>query len=325
MINKNIYGNKNQNIDELEPAVVPHKTLSKVNRYYILFFIFFVIFVFLLLFMTELFNDLGWWNGRFHINYYHNPAGEGNHPNYLDPYYNVPHKDWALYGLSDKDPLWAKWNTRLVRQPNLFWAFTQFTWLTTFVVFTTIIVRFFKYQDKWPKSFKWIISHNTLYLITVLDTIVMIVFWSALFKDFTNNFSPDETLKIMRMVVTILVHGAIPLLLIIYTSVFAINDSEADVLNRWFFIIGTMLIVSYLIFYILLSFTWDDPYAPFTNLRSGKGWWQMFALLGLLEFVMLISFYINNFVIIKFNKYYKKKIAANKLPSKVKVKKTKQV
>jgi hypothetical protein len=279
--------------------------LPQINKMYLLGFLSLIFFVFLLLFVTELFNDLGWWDGRFHINYYYDPAKSGNHPSYLDPYYDTPRGDWGLFGLSDKDPLWLKWNTRITRQPNLFWSFTQFTWLTTYIVFATVIVRLLKFQSRWPKALKWIISHDTLLLVTVLDTVVMVVFWSALFKNFQTNFSPDIVLKILRMTVTILVHSVIPIALLIYTSVFAIQDQEVTIMDKRFIVAGNLVFLSYIGFYILMAFTWDDPYAPFTILRSGVGWWSLVGLACVMEFVVIFSFYFNNFIIKRFNKYYR--------------------
>ncbi len=303
------------------------KALPKLNRIYLVSFLIIIVVVFLMLFIAELFNDLGWWNGHFHINYYYNPAAKGNHPAYLDPYYDTPRDEWGFYGLSVNDQLWSKWNIRLIRQPNLFWAFTQFTWLTTFSVFLILFVRLFKYQEQWPDKIKWMISHAALYMITVLDTVVMVVFWSALSRNFDNAFSIDPVLMILRKTVTILVHALLPSLLLIYTSIFGILDRDASVLKkRKFITVGTIIIMFYVVYYILMSFTWDDPYAPLTHLRQGEmgGWWKLLALALAMELVMWGSYYWNNFVITKWNKFYKAHMLREEITKRVIKKKKKK-
>ena len=311
---------KYKNIDQAQ-TLRSWKLLPKLNKVYLIIFMIIIIGVFLSLFITNVFTDLGWWNGHFHINYYYRPSKPGNHPAYLDPYYTTPHDKWGFYGLNDSDPLWSKWNIRIIRQPKLFWTFTQFTWLTTFSVFTIVIVRLFKYQEAWPNKIKWMISHDVLYMITMLDTVVMIVFWSALFKNFDKSFPIDPILMNLGKTITILVHGLLPSLLLIYTLVFAIFDKDATILKKKHFItIGTIIIVLYMLYYVLIAFTWDDPYSSFTDLRNGVGWWQLILLSCLMEGVICGSYYLNNFIIQKYNKYYK----SNKLRKQINAKSKKK-
>ena len=274
------------------------------NKVYLGVFFSIICAVFILLLVKELFLDLGWWNGKFHINYYHNPSLKGNHPWYLNPYYDIPSNDWGNYNLNPNDAIWIKWTNRLIRQPHFFWTFTQFTWITTSLVFIIVFVRFFKFRDRFPVSLQWILTHSTLYIITMLDTVVMIVFWGALSKNFSNYFSTEPVIWWIQDIVTIIVHAVVPIFLLIYTIMFAFFDAHARLLNKCYIFVGIGIGLSYIIYYIFIAYTWDDPYSPFTILRNNKGWLQL-GLLAIADIILVFaSYFLNNIVIKHFNKFY---------------------
>ncbi len=192
--------------------------------------------------------------------------------------------------------------------PNFFWTLTQFTWQTTILIFFIFLFRILLYSGTQSKGLKWINKHSTLSLLSIYDTVVCVVFWSALYKNgVSSGFSNDNAIYCLELTVTILVHAVVPLLVVCYALLYLLVGRTAKRMNYNVLFIGAIYPIAYLIFYIIMSFIWTDPY-PVTNLtRMWKDkdfssvWTICVALISIFIF-MALSFVLHNFLL-KFNKY----------------------
>ena len=266
--------------------IVRNEKLAKRNKLIIgIFLLISMVTVFLKVTDTILL-DLGFHDGKLHLGYAHDT-------DFINKAYS---------GLGD-----ISMKKQIERHPNFFWTFTQFTWITTFMIIIIMSLRYFKYDQKnMPTWLRWIMTQSTISLIAMYDLIVGAVFWSAMFKGFSDAFNAD--LWWLELFVTILVHSIIPIMTITYSIIYLIKDPRASILKEKFVLKGMIYPSIYIAYYILIAVIWQDPY-PITNLHqdfAGDIWKLPFAFLGIYSMlgVMLI---IHNWLLLKYNKPYNPK------------------
>lgn len=256
--------------------------VRKRNKTFIGIFLFIAIITILLKVIDTILLDLGWNNGSIHL-------GFAQDTNFI-------HKAYVENNTSMQ--------TQIERHPNIFWTFTQFTWITTFILTSLMIFRFFKYDQKTlPTWLRWIMTQNTISLLAMYDLIVGMVFWSSMFKGFAKAFNSD--LWWLEFLTTILVHSVIPLMTITYSIIYLVKDRKASILKEKFVLKGMIYPMIYIAYYILVAVTWKDPY-PITSLHKNfinEIWKLPFALIGIYALLGLMIF-IHNWLLLKFNKQY---------------------
>lgn len=208
----------------------------------------------------------------------------------------------------------------LDHHPSSIWLLTQFTWITTIIIALFLVFRFFKYTDTLPKWLKWIMTQRTLSLVTIYSSIVGIVFWIGMFNDFDKAF--NGSLKALELMITIIVHAIIPVLMIIYSIVYLVKDKHASALRESLILKSLLYPTLYIVWYLLLTIIWYDPYAITTmhdslmktangQTLSGHNWWSELWKLGvvMIGMWMLIGIMIltHNLLLLKFNKNYNPK------------------
>ena len=194
-------------------------------------------------------------------------------------------------------------NSMVMHHPNFLWLFTQFTWITTFIILMFLIFRMFKYEDSLPRWLKWIMTQRTLSLVVMYDMIVGVVFWGGMFKTFQDNFVPG--LDTLEFIMTVTVHAVIPILILTYSLIYLTRDKNASVLKEFFVLKGMIYPAIYMVYYILVSQVWQDPYGV-TNLHTDF-WGDIWKLpaLGILIWILLgVMLLAHNLVLFKFNKLY---------------------
>ncbi len=211
---------------------------------------------------------------------------------------------------------WVELALRAQRRPNVFWSLTQFTWQTTIIVFLIFVFRLFLYNGTNTKSLKWINQQQTLTLLTIYDSFVGIVFWAGLYSNgFAASFSNDRIIYNLQMVTTILVHAVIPLLLLTYATTHVLIGRTSKKVSYKYVFIGSIYPVLYGAFYIIMSYTWTDPY-PITSIKSifdnhntAEIWKMPTAMLSIFMFLGL-GIAVHN-KLIKYNRYTVAKIKNN--------------
>ncbi len=293
--------NKLSKIKEITKEFPIRTTWSKSKKNKILLGSFlFIIFVTIALKTTvTILWDTGYYKGEFHLWYWH--TDEVNNALKASRWGELPFPE----GLSDKTSEFAH---RALAHPYFFWSLTQFTWQTTLLLTFILCLRLFMYDDRVPKWLRWTQSQRTLSIVTMYDTIVCVVFWSALAKDFgKTNDSTDHAMNALIEATTILVHAVIPACMVIYSVIYLILSTEASRLNRKFLFIGIIYPTLYVIFYLLVSVIWQDPY-PVSDLATTHNFKQVWiAFLGLFGIFLGMAgmIYLHNSVLFKFNKRYR--------------------
>ena len=149
------------------------------------------------------------------------------------------------------------------RHPNTLWMFTQFTWLTTYLILAFLIFRFYKYSDRVPKWLRWIMKHSTLAMATMYEIIVGGVFWGYMYDSFSKSFTDD--LRVPEIIATVFVHAIVPILIAIYSIIFLVRDEQSRKITFISPVKGMIFPVIYTVWYILLTIIWTDPY-PATHM-----------------------------------------------------------
>ena len=279
----------NKNNSERDVLITRENEISrrrKFNKFIIGIFLFFLITTFALKIIDALLLDMGYFHGKFNFNYWHDQV-------FLD---KVNHSN------SERDIKAVE--TMLYHHPHFFWVLTQFTWITTIVIIVLMGFRFFKYdQGKLPKWLNWIMSQRTLSLVTMYDVIVGGVFWMGMFKNFESHFNPD--LYGLEIYVTIMVHSVFPVFMVIYSFIYLTHDKRASVLRERTVFIGMLFPTLYIIYYIVISVIWYDPYGM-TNLHGNFGAYIGLTPLALLGMYIMMGFMIitHNLILFRFNKKY---------------------
>ena len=274
------------------------QTISKnsvFNKVVLSIFIFIIASTIILRFVTSALTDLGYDHGVFHVGF---DDGSKKSRAFLEDLAN--HNGGVL-------PL--EWQLRVKHHPYFFWALTQFTWQTTFIVFIVILFRFFswKYVDKPPKWIRWTMTQKTLSWVTMYDTIVMIIFWVGIYSTFENAFPSDKVLRTLEMIVTISVHAVIPILMLLYSITYSLFNKNASFLREIFLFKGMIYPTFYLLFYILAAFIWTDPYAV-TDLQQSIGWWKVGVLYIVIYIMLGLMIIFHNTLFAKFNKNFNEEI-----------------
>ncbi|NQZ29179.1 MAG: hypothetical protein HRT98_02230 [Mycoplasmatales bacterium] len=243
--------------------------------------------------------DTGYYKGKFHLWYWH--TKEVNDVLRASHWGELPFPS----NISEQTREFAH---RALAHPYFFWSLTQFTWQTTLLLTFILCMRLFMYDDRVPKWLRWTHSQRTLSIVAMYDTIVCIVFWSAIAKDFgKTNDSSDGLMNVLIQTSTILVHAVIPACMLIYSIIYLILSNEASRLNKKFLLIGIIYPTLYIIFYLLVSVIWQDPY-PVSDLATTgdfkQTWIAFMGLIGILV-GMAGMIYVHNWVLFKFNKRYR--------------------
>lgn len=254
------------------------------NKTFVGIFLLIAISTLILKIVTEILLDLGYHNGEFHFSYWQNKE-------IIAKAYDVNNPD-------------ASWQSMIEKHPNIFWHFTQFTWITTIIIIFLMMFRLFKYDQKTlPRWIKWIMTQSTISLLAMYDFIVGVVFWSSMYEGFSNSFNPD--LWWQEIIITISVHSIIPIIITTYSIIYLIRDKKASILKELFVFKGMIYPIFYILYYLLISATWKDPY-PLTDLHNnflGEIWKLPFVILTLYSMLgFLILFH--NILLLKFNKKY---------------------
>ncbi|MCP4336806.1 MAG: hypothetical protein GY679_03080 [Mycoplasma sp.] len=279
--------------------------------------------------ITSVFLDVGFFNNKPHIHFWEDYASkilsdsninqitvEGhvvdiNFLNTITP----SQVDELTSKLIEKNPIktefyrtWVELSMRSQRHPNSFWSLTQFTWQTTIIIFLIFSFRLFMYNGISPKSLKWINKQETLTLLTAYDMVVGIVFWTALFQQgFYSNFSNDPLVRDFEFITTILVHAIIPLSIFTYSLTYALVGRTTKSIEYKYLGIGSIYPIIYGIFYVIIAFTWVDPYPVTEFTKSKKDIWKIsVAIIGILLFMAFSIFFHNK--ILLWNQYYKESI-----------------
>lgn len=217
----------------------------------------------LLRIITGALLDAGLVGGKFHVGYWADPqkAFASEYATWAHTHGDLPIADgWHTF-LKENDPI----HTIILRHPNTVWFLTQFTWLTTIIIIMYVTFRFFRFDDTVPRWLRWIMTQRTLSLVVMYDMVVGIVFWASMFKGFAGNFS--DSLFGVELTITILVHSVIPLFILIYSIIFLIKDKKASALTELFAFKGLIYPAIYMMYYIVLTIVWNDPY-PITNMHA---------------------------------------------------------
>ena len=307
--------------NEKEMALITREMRFKkqnlINKWVLGVFLFIAIGSLLMRIIVGALLDVGYAEGKFHAGYFDNPQTA----------FHGMFTDWAKTS-GIVNPSWDQFLLehkaiagQISRHPNFAWFLTQFTWLTTLVIIIFLVFRFFKYEDYVPRWLKWIMTQRTLSLVTMYDMVVGIVFWASMYNGFEEKF--NSSLYVPELIITILVHAVIPVFMLTYSVIFLIKDKKASLLREMFAIRGLAFPVIYMVYYMVLTIIWTDPY-PVTNMHnsltvdpiSGKSlehpdwgawaselWKLPFAVIGI-YIILGVFTLIHNLVLVKWNKKY---------------------
>lgn len=262
------------------------KKIRKRNKIFLGIFLFVSVASLLMKITDEILLDLGFHEGEIHLNFWSD-------------------KEWndRAYGLNGYTPDKGM-QVMVERHPNFFWPLTQFTWITTIIIILLMLFRFFKFdQTTLPRWIKWIMTQRTLSLLAMYDTIVGVVFWASMFKGFQDAFNKD--LFWFEFTITILVHSVIPVMIVTHSIIYLLRDKRASILKEMFIIKGMVYPVIYMVYYVLISVIWTDPY-PITKLHqnfTGYIWLLPIAILGI--YILLGAMILfHNIMLLRYNKKY---------------------
>ena len=222
------------------------KKIKKINRIFLILFWILLVSTLILKIIDNTLLDLGFLDGSFHLNFWE----------------NIKWYKKAFDPINPNKSMQFMFNCH----PNLFWTFTQFTWLITISIFLFISLKILEFNEKnTPKWLKWLMKQKNISLITLYDMTVAVIFWSYMINDFIEEFNKD--LFDLELIITILVHLLIPILFLIYSIIYLKNNANSSILKEDFLIQGMILSFAYMLYYVLIAMTWHDPY-PITNLNK---------------------------------------------------------
>ncbi|TCG10965.1 hypothetical protein [Mycoplasma todarodis] len=282
-----------------EIDIRPNWSKSKKNKILLGSFLFIILVTIVLKTIVTILWDTGYYEGKFHLWYWHDK----------DVNFILRESEWGEKPFPPNQSAQAReFAHRALAHPYFFWSLTQFTWQTTLLLTFVLCFRLFMYDDRAPKWLRWTHSQRTLSIVTMYDIIVCVVFWSAISKDFgKTNDSSDQLMDILIHTSTILVHAVIPACMVIYSFIYLILSTEASRLNRKFLFVGIIYPAAYIIFYLMISIIWRDPY-PVSDLATTGNFKQLWIALGgvIGIFVGLAGMiYVHNWILFKFNKRYR--------------------
>lgn len=324
-----------------------------INKIIIGSFLSLIIITILMKMITSMLEDCGLHNGKFHFGFKSDPvsAFSNEYANWIKLNIDSINQSLAItnpliqiYDTMDNATLISivgadknmnQWylflqdnndiNDFITRSPNFLWMFTQFTWLTTATIGIFFTFRLFKFEDSVPHWLKWVMRQKSLALMAMYDAVVGIIFWAALAPTLMTDLAGD--LLIPNLISTILVHAVIPVGVLIYYFWFVITDKKASRLNETFALKGLILPGLYVIYYILMTIIWADPYGistmheslttdpvtHYTYSHLGQNldwaswakqlWLAPMAVLGIYIILGIITI-LHNFLLFEFNKHY---------------------
>ena len=125
----------------------------------------------------------------------------------------------------------------------------------------------------------------------------------GMFKDFESHFNPD--LYEIEVYITVMVHAAFPLFMTIYSFIYLTHDRRASVLKERTVFIGMLFPTLYIIYYIVVSVIWFDPYGM-TDLHFNFTKYIGLTPLAILGMYTMMGFMIitHNLILFRFNKKY---------------------
>lgn len=322
------------------------KRQNLLNKWVLGFFLFVAITALIMRIVVGALLDVGYAEGKFHAGYFDNPQ-TSFHQMFTEWQHGDTSKTWDQFLLDHKAIA-----SQISRHPNFAWFLTQFTWLTTIVIIVFLVFRFFKYEDYVPRWLKWIMTQRTLSLVTMYDMIVGVVFWASMYNGFNEKF--NSSLYEAELTITILVHAVVPVFMLGYSVIFLVKDKKASILREMFAIRGLIFPGIYVVYYIVLTIIWTDPY-PVTDMHnaltvdpiSGKSlespnwsawagelWKLPVAVIGIYIILGLFTLF-HNLILIKWNKQYdpehdygvtsRKKVKLEKITRKIIRKKAKEM
>ena len=221
-----------------------------INKVTLMFFIIVVASTLLMKITISILFDFGFYDNKIHLGYFNNP----------EIAFKTEFKEFLLInsGASWEDFLDSNQVIKkmLLKHPHFFWMLMQFTWITAIVLIIMLSFRYFKFEDRVPKWLAWIMKQRTLSLLTMYEGIVAIVYWAWMFDvDFSNSpLAYAETIN------TIFIHAIIPVLLILYSIFYIAFNQQASMLDSKTPLIGIIYPSLYMIYYLILSIAWSDPY-----------------------------------------------------------------
>ncbi len=286
----------------------PNWSKSKKNKILLGTFLFIIFVTIALKVAVTILWDIGYYQGKVHLWYWHNE--DVNEILMKTHWGERPTLDMAsVPGATEAAKLTnIEFAHRAKVHPYFFWSLTQFTWQTTLLITFILSFRLFMYDDRVPKWLRWTHSQRTLSIVTMYDIIVGVVFWAALAKDFGQiNDSSDRIMNNLISATTILVHAVIPFCMVVYSLIYLLLSTEASILNKKFLLLGIIYPSGYILFYLLMSIIWLDPY-PVSNLATTHDFSQLWiAFLGLVGIFIGLGgmMYIHNTILFKFNKKYR--------------------
>lgn len=264
-------------IDKTEVITLKVKK-ERINKTFLVIFLTIVVGTLLMKFGVGIMKDLGMFYGKITLDWLEKVPED---PKLIDEYYS-----------------WVS------KHPNFVWMFTQFTWLTTFLLSLFLFIRLYRYKKDIPIWFKWITTQRTLSLITVYESLVGVLFWPTVFiKGSTIDWSvPLATVEFLN---TFLVHAIIPIILIIYSIIYTVNDKDASLLRKSFVFKGMQYPLMYAVYYVIVSYAWHDPY-PLTNFKENPSQSFLSIPLALMTIYFLIGVFmvIHNLLLLKYNTFY---------------------
>ena len=296
-------------------AEIKYTHQNLLNKVFLGIFLFVAVSALIMRIASGALLDFGYVGDKYHFGFWDGPehAFKGEYDEWAK---TVANPTWALFLKAHDDVA-----SIISRHPNFLWLLTQFTWLTTLVIIVYLVFRFFKYDDHVPRWLKWIMTQRTLSLVTMYDLVVGSVFWASMYNGFTGKFS--DSIFGLEMTITVLVHAVIPVFMLIYSTIFLIKDKRASLLREMFAVKGLIFPVLYMVYYMILTIIWTDPY-PVTNMHNSlmkdpltgelldkPNWgawasefWKLpFAILGIYIILGLFTLF-HNIILINFNKRY---------------------
>lgn len=295
------------------------KIKEKRNTVFVGIFLFIVIATILARLAISITNDIGLYKGHVHVGFWANPQ-EAFKSEFKS--WNATHKNGTWTGFLDASPAIR---SMIKEHPSYLWTLTQFTWLTTYLLLVVLIFRLFKFENRLPRAFKWLVSENTLSGITFFEITVGIGYWGFIFTSLYSN-SSISFYSLSDVITTTMVHLVIPVLVLIYSTIFTLTDKKASVLSERFALKALVWPVIYMAYYLVASIIWNDPY-PVTHLHKtlvggtltgssthspnwaawAKELWRPAVALVLIYSLLGILAVAHNILLVRFNKSYSPK------------------
>ena len=194
---------------------------------------------------------------------------------------------------------------------NVSWIFTQFTWLTTILLAVVETLRFniyiFSQKNNYRNRFlKFILSEEISILSVSYILVVGILFFAGMADIlFVGRGVPKikpfipETLKVLDILNTLLVHAVNPIISLIFIILLSIRKYGYEIKLRRILIVGTIYPLIYIIFYTAFALKVYDPY-PVTDLQNKwQGAWILPIVIFSFIFVETSIWFMVNKILIK--------------------------